>query len=139
MSTNEMLDRVTFQSGANLNGQLYRVVQMDNTGRVVLAVAATDVVVGVVAHDPQRSQFDTASTLGDDVPVGLLRGFVPMVSGGVIAAGDFVVAGAAGAVVSIGADPAAAVAASWVLGQARTAGVANQVVSVFAQPFFSAA
>lgn len=139
-STYEGLQTETFESGANLNGQLHRALKFDNTGRVVLADTASEHVIGILAHDPQRSQFDTDDTTGDVVTVARIAssGKLPMISGGVIAAGDYVGVDANAAIVSLGADLTAIAADAFVLGQAEAAAVADQVVAVVLSPTVAA-
>lgn len=139
-ANNEMLHRFTAKSGANLNGQLYRLVKDDAAGGVVLSAAAGDFSLGVVAMDPQRSQTDTDSTAGSVVSVGMLSGYVPMVAEAAIPAGDLVHAGAAGGIVTAGGgSPGDATAGDFILGVCVDGAASGEVVRIFCQPVFVAA
>ena len=143
MSLYENLDTETFISGANLNGALYSLLKLDANGDVILSAAATDFSVGLLAHDPKRSQFDTDATTGDAVTVAKLKGKVPLKAGvGGVTAGQYVVAAAGGTIVdaagSAAGGPASAVTGkTWVIGIAMKTAVAGEVVTVLAQPFLS--
>lgn len=134
MATYENLDTETFTSGANLNGQLHRALKLDGSGNVVLADTASEHVVGILAHDPQRSKLDTTSSSGDVVTVAKIKGKVPMIAGGTIAVGAFVGVDTNAAVVSLGTDLTAIAADAYVLGRAEEAAVANQIVPIIADP-----
>jgi hypothetical protein len=134
-STANFVHRVSYVSGENLNGQLYRLVKLNTSGQVILSSAAGDYSIGVVAMDPQRSKLDTTTTIGDIVPIALLMGIVPMITGaGGITAGDLVVADANGGVVSAGADFAAATDEDYVIGVALSTTAAGEVASIHCQP-----
>lgn len=140
LGTYEGLSTETFISGANLNGLLTRLVKLTATGAAVeVSAAAGDFSVGLLAHDPKRSQFDASDTTGDPVTVARLGGKIPLSCAGVVPAGDFVVAGAAGQIVAAGTSLAGIAAGVYVIGVAMEAGVAGQQITVLAQPFFSAA
>ena len=140
MSANyENLETESYISGANLNGQLYRLVKLNSSGTVELSTAAADRSVGILAHDPKRSQFDSTATTGDAVPVAKLKGKVPMVASEAIAVGNFVVATTSGEIADAGNDISAITANSYVLGVALELGAADKVILVDAEPFFNAA
>lgn len=141
MSANyENLDTETHIAGANLNGLLYRCLQLNAAGRVVVGAAADDYVIGVLAHDPKRSQTDSTDTTGDPVTVANMKGKVPVVAEEAIAVGNFVVPGASGKVADGGSAIASITANSYVLGVAMEEATADgDIILIKAQPFFNAA
>jgi hypothetical protein len=127
-------------AGEDLTGDLYRVVTMNTDGEAVLATAAGDYCLGVVAMNPNLSQGNTASSENNPVRIALLDGIVTIEAGGAIAAGDLVHAAANGQIVSAGANIAALAAGDYVIGQAmEAASAAGEQISVFARPFLHAA
>ena len=137
--TFEGVELETYVSGANLNGQVYRLLKIDSTGDSVdICAAATDRPVGFLAHDPKRSQFDSTDTTGDVVTVGKIKGKIPLSCSAAITAGQFVQATTGGQIVAI-ANIGAAAADTFVIGQALETGATDQIITVDADLVYSAA
>lgn len=142
MSLYENLDTETFVSGANLNGKLYSLVQLDTSdpSAVIQSTAAGNYSVGILASDPQRSKLDTTATTGDVVTVAKLKGKVPMKCSAAITAGHFVHATADGEIVGAGgATFGDLTAGDFIIGKAMQGGVTGQIITVLAQPFYAGA
>lgn len=142
MSLYENLDTETFVAGANLNGLLYALLALDATdpSRVVVAAAEDAYCVGILAHDPKRSRTDASDTTGDVVTVAKLKGKVPMIASATITAGHFVHATTSGQIVGAGgAGFSDLTAGDYIIGKAMEGGVAGQVITVHAQPFYAGA
>jgi hypothetical protein len=133
----ENLVTTTYISGENLNGQLYRLLTTDSSGNAVLSAAAADVSIGVLAHDPQRSQLDTTTTSGDAVTVAYLQGKVPIIAGsGGTTAGNLVHADANGGVIDAGGAAATdATAADFIIGVALETVAAGSPALILCHPF----
>ena len=91
MSTYKSIKVINLPCGENLNGKLYHALTYNNAGQLIMADAATDDVVAVLAEDPGR-----ATVAGDMVAVhDLSAGGVGLViAAGAIAAGSVLVASA---------------------------------------------
>lgn len=138
--TFEAVRTVTMIAGADLTGDLYRLVKIDTDGKIIRSVAAGDYSVGVVAMDPNPSQGSAASSEDNPVMVAMLEGIILCLAGAAIAQGDLVHCDAEGRVISAGADISALTAGDYVIGQAiEAASAAGEVISIRAQPFLHAA
>ena len=88
MSTFKNACVVNLPAGEDLEGDLYEILQINTSGQVVKATAATDIVVGVLAEDPKRT-----TAAGDMVAVMLIAaggvGLVKVASS--VAAGDLLI------------------------------------------------
>lgn len=93
-----------------------RVLALDATGKVKLAAANTDTIIGVS---------DDVDTPAGGVAAVLVEGAVPVKLGGTVAAGDFITAGAGGVGVA---------GTGRVVGIALQAGVVGDVIDVLIQP-----
>jgi hypothetical protein len=134
----ENIETFTMVSGEDLNGQLYRLLNVDSNGAAVLVDAATDHAVGVLMSDPQRSQLDTTSTSGDVVTVAYLRGKVPIIAGsGGTTAGNLVHADANGGVIDAGGDTGGdATATDFIIGVALETVAAGSPALILCQPVY---
>lgn len=93
-----------------------RLLALDATGKVKLATANTDAIIGVA---------DDVDTPAGSVTAVLVDGAIPVKLGGTVAAGDFITAGAGGVGV---------VGTGRVVGIALQAGVVGDVIDVLVQP-----
>lgn len=134
----DTIDAVTLVAGENLNGDLYKLVKIDNTGRAVLATAVTDVVVGILAEDPALLGVSGDDSTGRSVKVALLKGIVLAKALGTVTAGNLAIWGTGGLVTQD--DNIAGLAAnSFAIGVFRESGVANQIVEILAVPMTASA
>jgi hypothetical protein len=102
------------KSGADLTAAQYRVVKQNSNRTVVLATAATDNLLGVLANAPQNG--DTASVCGINA-----QGTFKVILGGTVAFNAKLTTDANGAGVT-------AATGNSVFGIAQEAGVAGQVI-----------
>lgn len=93
-----------------------RLLALDATGKVKLAAANADAIIGVA---------DDVDTPAGGVAAVLVDGAVPVKLGGTVAAGDFITAGAAGVGVA---------GTGRVVGIALQAGVVGDVIDVLVKP-----
>ncbi|MFI8696757.1 capsid cement protein [Dietzia maris] len=49
-------DRYTAVAGENLSGKRYHIVKLNSDGKVVLAAAATDAIIGVLDNEPKAGE-----------------------------------------------------------------------------------
>lgn len=126
---------VNLIAGEDLRSDLYEVLAIEDdsdVGKVVKATALNQVIVGVLAENPNAD----ASTDGETVAVTLLEGVIKVKAGATITAGDLVVVdtGTAGRVASGGATVGALAADSFSIGVALQSAVDGDIFEVLAQP-----
>lgn len=127
---------VNILAGEDLRSDLHEILQVEDdggTGKVIKATAVTDLVIGVLAENPDG----VATTDGEMVPVMLLQGIVKMKAGGTVTAGDIVVADTtAGRVITV-ADIATLVADSYALGIALETVADGEIFPCLAMPLMA--
>lgn len=82
----------SFKAGADLSAKQYFIVKL-SSGNVVLASAATDIILGVLQNKPKSGE-------NADVTLANAQGTVKVVAGGSISAGNMVTADSAGKAVA---------------------------------------
>lgn len=105
----------SYEAGADLTGKQYHVVKTDANGKVVLATAASDAILGVL---------ETVGKSGETVSVAFLNGSgtYKVKAGGTIAKDAYLTTNASGQAV------ATTTVGNRVFGRAVTSAVANDVV-----------
>ena len=129
---------VNIIAGEDLQGDLHELLQVEDdggVGKVIKATAVTDLVIGVLAENPDGVE----ATDGLMVPVMLLQGIVKMKAGGVVTAGDVVIvdAGTPGRAITV-ADIAAMAADSYAVGIALETAADGEIFQCLAMPMVSA-
>ena len=112
MTTRSLVLSLIAVSAINAN----RLLALDATGKVKLAAANTDAIIGVA---------DDVDTPAGGVAAVLVDGAIPVKLGGTVAAGDFITAGAGGVGVA---------GTGRVVGIALQAGVVGDVIDVLVKP-----
>ena len=133
MAYYENVDVVTLIAGEDLNDDQYKLLKINSSGRVILATAITDPIIGILAENPKQKGSSEVST-GKDVPVALLKGIVKVKALGAVTAGNLATWGT-GALATEAASIAALGNDSFAFGVFLENGVANQIVSVLAGSF----
>ncbi len=111
-------------------GSILTVEDDSDVGKVVKATAVTDTVVGYLSESPDSA----TDTDGQNVPMGILTGKVPLVAGDDITAGELIVPDTtAGRVASV-ANVGALAVDSMAIGVALESAVDGDVFSVLAMP-----
>lgn len=90
MASAQSTKTVSLLAGEDLRDDLFEILQVEDdggVGKVIKASAVTEVVIGVLAMNPDGAN----SSDGEMVSVTLLQGIVKMKAGGVVTAGDLVV------------------------------------------------
>ena len=85
-SYHEVITTVTLPGGEDLQGDLYSLVTLNTSGQVVKTTAATQVIIGVLAENPDHG------TVGLPVTVALVGtgGVMPIKAGAAIGAGRLI-------------------------------------------------
>lgn len=125
MSTYTDGPRFSADAGADLSAKRYYIVKTDANGKVVLASAATDKLIGVLDNTPEAN--DTA-----DVVLRNGQGTFKVIAGGTISKDAYLTTDASGKAV------ATTTSGNHVFGQAVRAAVAGDIVEYFKKDFIHA-
>lgn len=109
-----------FKAGADLSAAQFSAVKLDTNGNVILAVAATDQVIGVLENGPKAN--DTA-----DVFLRSGNGSYKIKAGGTIAIGQKLTIDSSGRAIYVTGTPTAG---NEIVGVALEAGVVGQIIEV---------
>lgn len=138
MAYYESTRAVTLRAGEDLSAaSIGSALKMNAEGRVILATAVTDIVIGVLGESGNAS--------GTEVPVIMLGGILKMVCNSAIVRGNLVGSAAKGAatpagrIADIGDSLDDVTGNAMALGLALEAGAAGEVISVLAMPIFKSA
>lgn len=130
MASSQFTKSVNILAGATLVGApLAAALEIDATGRVILAASATSVIVGFLGEQPDQTQ----TTLGENVPVVVVGGggVGKAVAGSAITAGQLIIPTTTAGKVDGIANIAALIANQMAVGIALEAATAdNDVIAV---------
>lgn len=107
-------DRYTAVAGADLSGKRYHIVKLNADGKVVLAAAATDAIIGVLDNEPKEGVTAEVVTVNG-------QGTFRVKAAGTIAKDAFITSDASGKAV------ATTTSGNRVIGRAIRAFVANEI------------